>query len=305
MTVFAYPGISNGLAVDANGLAIVGGLAIVDFPASFNTNITVNNPNAIYKNGNNNTFVGHGGYSNTGSNNSFIGAFTGLANTAGDANTFFGASAGRSNTTGARNTFLGFEAGLSNTGGLYCTFVGWGAGKVNTADDNSFFGVQAGLNHVTGFGNVFFGENAGLNDTSGQLNTYIGLNSGRYCTTASGNIIIGQSIDSAHTTGGNNTIIGNGISGYGNPTNTVIISDGVNTKNLTMDAASARFTASVRPPQFTVAALPVASAAGNGAIAFATNGRKGGEAAAAGTGTPVFSNGTIWLCYYNNLQVTA
>lgn len=306
MTVFAYPGIANALIVDANGVAIIGGLfAGNDFP-SLNTSLTVQNPNGSYKNGNNNTFVGHGGYGNTGGNNTFIGAFTGLSNTSGSNNTFVGNESGRLVTTGGFNTFVGQNTGSLQTTGQYCTFVGHGAGAKNTSDDNSFFGANAGANNTSGFGNVFFGEVSGTANTTGNQNTYVGLFAGRYCTTASNNTILGASNnDVTHTTGGNNTLIGMGLTGYGNITNTVIISDGVNSKNLTMDASSARFNRPIRPQSYTVALLPAANTSGVGSITYATNGRKAAEAAAAGTGVPVFSDGTNWLCFYNNLQVTS
>lgn len=305
MTLFNFPGNSNGLVVDANGIAVVGGVNIADFPASFNTFVTVNNPGVAITRGSNNTFFGHAGYANTGSSNTGIGAFSGLSNTTGNNNTFIGGDAGRLNTTGFSNTFLGQSTGAANVTGAYNTFVGWGAGKVNTADDNSFFGVNAGVANTTGSGNVFFGEVSGTSNTIGGQNTYVGLFAGRYCTTASTNTIIGaNNQDAAHTTGGANTLIGSGLTGYGNVLATVIISDGQNTKNLIMDSTNARFTAPVKPPSYTVAGLP--GAANNvGSMCYATNGRKSGEAAAAGTGVPVFSNGVNWLCFYNNLQVTA
>lgn len=306
MTVFAYPGNSAGLAVDGNGLGLVGGLAIADFPASFNTNVTVNNPNAFYKNGLNNTFIGHAGYANTGNNNTFLGAFTGLSNTTGSSNTFVGNEAGRLNTTGGFNTFFGQNAGAANIVGQYCTFVGNGAGRSNLADDNSFFGVNAGQANTTGIGNVFFGEVAGNANVTGNFNSYIGLFAGRYVTQGGNNTIVGaNNSDTSHTTSSSNTFIGANLTGYGNVTATVIISDGVNSKNLTMDASSARFNRPVRPPQYAVASLPSAATSGLGAIAYATNGRKAAEGAAAGTGVPVFSDSTNWLCFYNNLIVTA
>ena len=48
---------------------------------------------------------------------------------------------------------------------------------------------------------------------------------------------------------------------------------------------------------YLVASLPALGTAGKGATAFATNGRKSGEGAAAGTGVPVYFDGTIWRTY--------
>jgi hypothetical protein len=56
---------------------------------------------------------------------------------------------------------------------------------------------------------------------------------------------------------------------------------------------------------FTVGTLPTASASGNGAIAHASNGRKSGEGAAAGTGVPTWCDGTNWRTYYDNSVVAA
>lgn len=59
----------------------------------------------------------------------------------------------------------------------------------------------------------------------------------------------------------------------------------------------------VRFKSYTVAALPTGTA---GNAAYASDGRKAGEGAAAGTGLPVFFDGTNWLSdYYNNVTVVA
>jgi len=59
------------------------------------------------------------------------------------------------------------------------------------------------------------------------------------------------------------------------------------------------------PPGYAVASLP--AAAGNGAIAWASNGRKPGEGAGAGTGVPVFYNPATnnWFSYLSGTVVTA
>lgn len=61
-------------------------------------------------------------------------------------------------------------------------------------------------------------------------------------------------------------------------------------------------------PSFTVAALPVTLRGVpilTNSYAFASNGRKSGEGAGAGTGCPVWFNGTLWLTFYGNTQVLA
>lgn len=53
----------------------------------------------------------------------------------------------------------------------------------------------------------------------------------------------------------------------------------------------------VQLPTYTVATLPSAAVAGQ--LAYASNGRVGLELEAAGTGTPVFSKGGVWMKYDN------
>jgi|GEM_PF-359046 len=60
--------------------------------------------------------------------------------------------------------------------------------------------------------------------------------------------------------------------------------------------------APIRPGAYTVATLPAAALAG--ANAYATNGRKSGEGAGAGTGVPVYYQGG-WKTYYDNTIVQA
>lgn len=303
---YSFKGTSDTLAVDANNTSVIAGAAVIAITASNNIGITNGTVGNRMTFGTDNTFIGQKTLVNTGSHNTFIGSTSGILDTSGSSNVFLGSGSGSSNTTGSFNTFVGRDAGKANTAGLYSTFVGYQAGLNSTGDDNSFFGVNAGLTNTTGSANVFFGEISGYSNTTGSSNTFIGLKAGYNVTTGSNNTVIGSlNFDATHTTGNNNTLIGTGLAGYGNITNTVIISDGNNTKNIIADSASFRTTAPQRVPQFTVAALPAASTSGVGAMCYATNGRKAAEGAAAGTGVPVFSNGTLWLCFYNNLQVTA
>lgn len=54
---------------------------------------------------------------------------------------------------------------------------------------------------------------------------------------------------------------------------------------------------------YTVATLPTATP--DHTIAFATNGRRAGEASGLGTGVPVWFDGTVWRTFYDNTQVLA
>lgn len=56
---------------------------------------------------------------------------------------------------------------------------------------------------------------------------------------------------------------------------------------------------------FTVAELPPAKSYAAGSTAFASNGRKSGEGVGAGTGVPIWTDGSKWLTFYNNTEVAA
>lgn len=56
---------------------------------------------------------------------------------------------------------------------------------------------------------------------------------------------------------------------------------------------------------FTVAELPPAKNYSPGTSTFASNGRKGGEGAGAGTGVPIWTDGAKWLTFYDNTEVAA
>ena len=69
------------------------------------------------------------------------------------------------------------------------------------------------------------------------------------------------------------------------------------------NAVNPRFSAPPTLPSYTVALLP--ASAGAGAKAFASNGRKPGEAAGAGTGVEVFNDGSRWISVCSGSQITA
>ena len=103
--------------------------------------INFNGTRVLYTTGNN-LFVGQGTgalNNSTSSANTFVGNYSGYANTAGTANVFVGNAAGQSNSTGIQNTFVGNGAGYSN----------------KEAGNNSFFGNYAGLSNTTGGNNTF------------------------------------------------------------------------------------------------------------------------------------------------------
>jgi hypothetical protein len=64
-----------------------------------------------------------------------------------------------------------------------------------------------------------------------------------------------------------------------------------------------RFSGPPTLPSYTVATLP--SSPGAGALAFASNGCKPGEAGGAGSGVEVFNDGIHWVCSCTGSQVAA
>jgi hypothetical protein len=69
------------------------------------------------------------------------------------------------------------------------------------------------------------------------------------------------------------------------------------------NAVNPRFSAPPTLPSYTVAMLPASP--GAGAMAFASNGRKPGEAAGAGTGVGVFNDGSRWISVCGGSQIAA
>jgi hypothetical protein len=204
--------------------------------------------------------------------------------------TVIGTGAGAAGVSGLFNTVVGSLTGTALTNGAYNTLIG---------------GRVAPLS--TGIYNTLLGSQAGYSLTTGSNNTYVGLNADFFNSTGSNNTVIGTTTyDSQMVSGNSNTVIGANVTSYGgNVSNTVILSDGANSKNLIADLNSVRFNRPVIPKTYTVVTLPSAATTGTGAISYATNGRKAGEAAGAGTGCPVYSNGTSWLTFYGNTQVLA
>ena len=176
------------------------------------------------------TFVGGGtGLSNSGDNNSFVGAVAGFFNTTGGSNSFFGAFAGSSNTiesenaffgynagranTAPQNSFFGTNAGMSNTTGQFNAFFGYSAGKLSRGDQNSFFGYKTGAANTSGGSNSFFGDQAGEHITTGGSNSIFGAFAGNSNTIGNNNVFVGGSAGQ-NSTGSNNTFIG-GAAAFG------------------------------------------------------------------------------------------
>ncbi|MBX3295205.1 MAG: hypothetical protein KF762_05800 [Acidobacteria bacterium] len=167
--------------------------------------------------GTDNTFIGFraGNLNTTGADNVFVGQDSGLSNTSGRDNSFFGRNAGRANTNGTGNSFFGSDAGLVNSGGSFNSFFGYQAGAQNTSSSNAFFGSGAGAVN-NGIGNAFFGANAGR-DSTGNYNAYFGHNAGINSGAGEFNAFFGQAAGRANSSGSNNVFIG-AVAGEDNTT---------------------------------------------------------------------------------------
>ena len=183
------------------------------------------------------------------------------------ANTAFGFEALGSITTGYNNTAIGHQALKSNIGQAMQTAIGWNALKLNNGGSNTAVGDRALGSSVNGYGNTAVGFFA-LKNSEGQLNVAIGLYSavncgGNYNTTIGsysgytgvgnletgiGNILVGYSagMGSGNSAATNSIVIG--YNGLGNGSNTTTIGNSSTTATYLYG---------------TIAAVPVASGAGN------------------------------------------
>jgi hypothetical protein len=129
------------------------------------------------------TYVGwkagyHPNWSNTGDDNTFIGAWAGMGNTIGHRNTFVGLRAGSGNMTGYHNTYIGHRTGEDNMYGHHNTIVGDSAGSHSIGSDyNTFLGSGAGC-RINGGSNTFLGAGAGGMSSTGDGNIFVGHQAG-------------------------------------------------------------------------------------------------------------------------------
>lgn len=156
---------------------------------------------ALYLNGNkflwrdeNNIYMGpSSGSSNSGTDNTFLGAYSGVENTIGSSNTFVGYHAGNQNTDGENNTFLGAYAGEENITGERNTAIGTGAMALSASAN---YNVAIGYNalRVTEWGekNVAIGDVTLENNTYGYGNVAVGWAALNNNIDGSYNIALGQ-----------------------------------------------------------------------------------------------------------------
>jgi len=200
-------------------------------------------------------------------------------------NTAVGYQANYSSTTSGGNTSLGFQANYTNSTSANNTAIGSYALYANTAASNTAVGV-ATLSNSTGARNVGMGVSAGAGVTTGTNNVILGFQAGNdggtNLTTGSNNIIIGYNAVSTSATVSNEVTLGNSSI-------TLLRVPGI---TLT---AGAKW---INVGTSTVANLPAAATAGNGARAFVTDALAptfGTTVAGSGAvSVPVYSDGTNW-----------
>lgn len=189
----------------------IGGTRILSTPGSQNVFIgafTGGSGSTVLRN----TYVGAGAGTNVLQNNanenSYFGAGAGAANTEGDRNSIFGVDAGFQNIA-SNNSFFGAKTGQQNTTGTLNAFFGESAGTLNTtASSNSFFGADSGASTTTGGGNSFFGTGSGQDNVDGIQNSFFGENAGRANTSGNSNAYFGRHAGRNTSTGSSNTMVG-------------------------------------------------------------------------------------------------
>jgi trimeric autotransporter adhesin len=143
--------------------------------------------------------------------------------------------AGFSNTT-SQNIFIGTEAGKNNTTGYFNIIMGrWAGHQITTGYQQTIIGAGAGVSLTTGAENVMLGSNAGsVND--GDRNIFIG-NSAGWSNTGSNNIIMGYKVGYGYfQTVSNRLIIDNSQVAtpliWGEFDNRRVVINGTNSSNL-------------------------------------------------------------------------
>jgi len=141
-------------------------------------NIRVNNlPSGRIDSATGSAFWGYrAGSSNSGHDNTAVGAFALKANSTGANNTANGFMALISNTTGNYNTAIGTEALYSLTNGSGFTATGYQCLYSNTTGlDNTGYGQAALYSNTNGSDNTALGQSALFSNSGGNNNTAVGL----------------------------------------------------------------------------------------------------------------------------------
>lgn len=269
-------------------------------------------------------------------NNVGIGTQAHASITTADYNTAIGKESQKSLSTGYTNVGIGYAAQTGMVAGDYN--VGVGAlcqSKINGAVYNLGVGYRCQYNITIGSYNAAIGSDAQYSITSGSSNLAIGAQSQYAVTTGSFNIGIGKGAQGNLVSANNNVAIGynahrqtgGGVNitasedcvfvggstraAANGGTNEVVVGcyavgNGSNTATIGNTSQKyALINGTIASGASIVASLPSAASVPVGSHYFATNGRKSGEGAGAGTGVPVWSDGTNWRTYYDNSTVTA
>ena len=150
---------------------------------------------------------------------------------------------------------------------------------------NTYFGVGVGQSYTPRSQTTYIGYCAGFN-ALGDRGTFVGHETGAN-SSGYGNTFIGWGVGSGFV-GDHTTVIGTEYGG-----------------KLTLNPTVMSVPVPVQTGSYTVAGLPSPGGYVAGAFSYAQNGRKAGEGVGAGTGCPVYASASGWLCFYNNLAVTA
>ncbi len=167
--------------------------------------------------------------------------------------------------------------------------------------------VQNGASVVNNsiFGNNYDGNGSDINAASGALvfNTPVNILplSGNIVVKAGGGIVANTS--GAGSLGGSQQDFGQAWLREIVVTHTTGPAPGTAAFTVTADQSGYPIFSALALPVFTVAGLPTGASVG--AQGFATNGRKPSEAAGAGTGVPVFFDGTNWCSNCSGAVVAA
>lgn len=157
--------------------------------------------------GTNNTGVGNTSLNinSTGDENTSLGYFSLAANTSGDYNTGIGYFSLRANSTGIQNTAIGNYSLRTNTTGHNNTAIGYYSMSASNGSNNTALGVNSLKNGGTY--NVAIGNEA-LSIASGSYNAAVGYNSLSSNTTGNYNTALGYYSLASNSDGLTNTSIG-------------------------------------------------------------------------------------------------
>lgn len=220
----------------------------------------------------------------TGTTASFSGAITGTALTA-TTGTFSGAV-----TLGSTTTFAGAVSGADTAGLMALT------GNQTVAGTKTFSGTIL----LAGTDIGFMKDSSGVVRVTNSSSGYTGLIASVVtATTLAGNNVQGRDTNFFIESNAFDAASGfifrfNSGATFGGSYDVSLYRAAAGILNVGGGAASGNGQLDMRARNFTVATLPVSAAGTKGRLAFATDGRKNGEGAAAGTGVLCYDDGTAW-----------